>query len=63
MKVPKLSIEEPPVNNDDIYIVKNGDTLWSISREFGISVNELKELNNLSSNLLTIGQQLKIKRT
>ena len=63
LKVPNLNIEEPPVINEEIYIVKNGDTLWSISREFGISVNELKELNNLSSNLLSIGQQLKIKRT
>lgn len=63
LKVPKQNIEEPPINNEEIYIVKNGDTLWSISRELGISVNELKELNNLSSNLLNIGQQLKIKRT
>lgn len=63
LKVPKTSIESPPLDNTEYYIVKNGDTLWSISREFNISVNELKELNNLSSNLLTIGQQLKIKRT
>ena len=63
LKVPKQNIEEPPINNEEIYIVKNGDTLWSISRELGISVNELKELNILSSNLLNIGQQLKIKRT
>ena len=63
IKVPKQNIEEPPTDNEEIYIVKKGDTLWSISRELGISVNELKELNNLSSNLLNIGQQLKIKRT
>ena len=63
LKVTNLNIEEPQAINEEIYIVKNGDTLWSISREFGISVNELKELNNLSSNLLSIGQQLKIKRT
>lgn len=63
IKVPKQNIEEPPTDNEEIYIVKKGDTLWSISRELGISVNELKELNDLSSNLLNIGQQLKIKRT
>lgn len=40
------------------YIVKSGDSLWSISRKFGVSVNELKKVNNLSSNLLSIGQNL-----
>lgn len=63
LKVPKTVIEEPPIQNEETYIVQKGDTLWSISRKLGISVNELKDLNNLTSNLLNIGQQLKIKRT
>lgn len=63
LKVPKSVIEESPIQNEETYIVQKGDTLWSISRKLGISVNELKELNNLTSNLLNIGQQLKIKRT
>lgn len=40
------------------YTVKSGDSLWSISRKFGITVDELKNANNLSSNLLSIGQNL-----
>ena len=40
------------------YTVKSGDSLWSISRKFGVSVDELKKVNNLSSNLLSIGQNL-----
>ena len=40
------------------YTVKSGDSLWSISRKFGVTVNELKKVNNLSSNLLSIGQNL-----
>lgn len=40
------------------YTVKSGDSLWSISKKFGISVAELKDANNLSSNLLSIGQNL-----
>lgn len=40
------------------YTVKSGDSLWSISKKFGVSVSELKEANNLSSNLLSIGQNL-----
>ena len=63
LKVPKTIIIEPEENDTEIYIVEKNDTLWSISRKFNISVNELKELNNLTSNLLSIGQQLKIKRT
>lgn len=40
------------------YTVKSGDSLWSISRKFGVTVNELKKVNNLSSNLLSVGQNL-----
>lgn len=42
------------------YIVEKGDTLYSIAKKFDISVNKLKEYNNLSSNLLNIGQKLLI---
>ena len=44
--------------DSNYYTVKSGDSLWSISRKFGVSVSELKEANNLSSNLLSIGQNL-----
>ena len=63
LEVPKTIIVEPEENDTEIYIVEKNDTLWSISRKFNISVNELKELNNLTNNLLSIGQELKIKRT
>ena len=42
------------------YVVQSGDTLWSIARKFGVSVNEIRELNNLTSNLLRLGQVLRI---
>lgn len=53
--VPKKEI------NEDIYIVKAGDTLWSIAKNNNITVSELKDFNNLENNLLTLGQELKIK--
>ena len=31
------------------YIVKSGDTLWSISRDYGVSINNLIELNSFNN--------------
>ena len=45
-------------NNENTYTVKSGDSLWSIARRYNITVDKLKELNNLNSNLLKIGQKL-----
>ena len=42
------------------YIVQKGDTLFSISRLFGTTVEAIKSLNNLSSDLISPGQRLKI---
>lgn len=53
-----LPYESPELEKE--YIVKRGDTLWSISRKTGISVDELKRLNNLTTDTLTIGQVLKL---
>ena len=48
------------VEGSNYYTVKSGDSLWSISKKYNISVNQLKEANGLSSNSLSIGQILKI---
>ena len=40
------------------YIVTTGDTLYSISRRFGLTVDDLKALNNLADNNIKIGQKL-----
>jgi LysM repeat protein len=40
------------------YIVAKGDTLYSLSKRFTISVEELKKKNKLQSNSLSIGQKL-----
>lgn len=44
-----------------LYTVKPGDSLWSISKKFkGITVEDLRSLNNLKNNALKPGMQLKI---
>lgn len=47
-------------NNIVNYIVKKGDTLYGISMKFNTTVNEIKKYNNISSNVLQIGQTLRI---
>jgi len=43
------------------YTVQRRDSLYSIARKFGTTVDKLKQLNNLSSNLLNIGQILIVR--
>lgn len=47
-------------SEEDIYIVKSGDTLYQIAKNNNTTVDAIKKLNNLSSNTLTIGQTLLI---
>lgn len=51
------------VSSSDTYIVKKGDTLYSIALKNGISVDTLKSLNNLTNDILSIGQILTLKPT
>lgn len=45
-------------NNSNLYVVKKGDNLWSISRKYNVSINSIRMINNLTSDVLTIGQTL-----
>lgn len=46
----------------DSYKVVSGDTLWAISQKFNISVDDIKSLNGLKSNTISVGQVLKVKK-
>lgn len=49
--------------NTITYIVKNGDTLYSIAKRYNMNVKDLMEFNNLDSNMISINQQLSIPET
>ena len=56
-----LKIPTKEKNNiDNIYIVKKGDTLYGIAKNYDTTVNELIQLNNLTSTNLSIGQKLNV---
>lgn len=58
-QVLKLPKENDNFDNNT-YVVKSGDSLYKIANQFNTTVSTLRQLNNLSSDLLSIGQVLKI---
>jgi len=51
----------PSTTAKKIHKVKRGDTLFSISKKYGISVNEIKDLNKMKSNEISVGQKIRVK--
>ena len=63
-QVLKIPTQEPNDNvEENIYVVKSGDTLYAIASKYNLTVDELKKINNLTSNTLSIGQKLKVNKS
>lgn len=61
LKIPESVIENNNgTESEIIYVVASGDSLWAIARQYGVTVDQLKQTNNLVSDLLTVGMELKI---
>lgn len=59
----KLPINVDFEPSENVYTVKPGDTLFSIASSFNTTVDQIKTLNNLGNNNLSIGQKLQIPET
>lgn len=63
LKVPKLENNNINDTNHILYIVRSGNTLSGISREYGVSINSIVQLNNIENpNLIYVGEILRIPR-
>ena len=63
--LPKIPQRQPTTSttpvNSNYYMVKSGDSLWSISRKFAdLSIEKIKQMNKLTSNRIDPGQKLRI---
>ena len=59
-----LRLLRPGVDNQEaeVHIVATGDTLWKISRRYGLSISEIKEINELESETILPGMTLHLRK-
>lgn len=63
LKVPyDKQVSLKPASNNTIHKVAAGETMYSISRSYGVTVDDLRKWNNLSDNSLSIGQELIVRK-
>ncbi|WP_281615824.1 LysM peptidoglycan-binding domain-containing protein [Flammeovirga sp. SubArs3] len=55
------SASASPQQIEEFHVVGSGDTLYSISRKYGVNVSQIKSLNNMSNNEIKVGQKLRVK--
>jgi len=56
------SLAEEASESTGYYLVKSGDSLSKIAREHNMTIEELKRLNNLQSDIIRVGQQLTVRQ-
>jgi len=56
---PSVPVSNPVVTQ--FHTVAKGDTLWNVSQRYGLTVSDLKRLNNMSSDGISLGMKLRVK--
>ncbi|XP_043701992.1 probable endopeptidase p60 [Telopea speciosissima] len=57
---PTTTLERPPASLARTVEIVKGDTLWGLSRKYGVSIDAIKEANGLTGNTIYAGKKLVI---
>lgn len=60
LSIGQILVVPTGTTTSNTYKVRPGDSLYSIAKQFNITVDELKRTNNLTNNFISINQELKI---
>ena len=58
---PPINTDSTPSNNEQYHLIVKGDTLYSLSKKYGVTVDQLKQWNGLTSNAIFPGNKLRVK--
>ncbi len=56
-----VQVATPREDGTIVHIVGSGQALWNIAAAYDVSVDQLKDLNNLSSDIITTGQEILVQ--
>lgn len=60
-QVALVQVATPQADGSIVHIVGSGQALWSIAAAYDVSVDQLKDLNGLTSDIITTGQEIKVQ--
>lgn len=60
LETPYFALTDEELKEYQDYVIKKGDTLWSLSNELRIPVRKIKAINKMSDDNITVGQKIKI---
>jgi len=60
-QVALVQVATPRADGTIVHIVGSGQALWNIAAAYDVSVDQLKDLNNLNSDIITTGQEILVQ--